>query len=76
MQILDLVKPIDQLTDEELQERIREIRHRREVARPAAKARVDRAEKKETRTESNKVSKLVAGMSPEERAKLIAALGG
>lgn len=74
MQIHDLVKPIDQLTDDELYEHIRLVRHRREVARPAAKARVARAEKKETRAKTSKVTNLVANMSPEDRAALIAAL--
>ncbi len=76
MQILDLVKPLDQMTDEELQARVREIRHRRETARPVAKAKAERAEKKETRAAVGKVDKLVTNMSPEERAKLIALLGG
>ncbi len=74
MQIHDLVTPIDQLTEEQLHERLREIRHRREVIRPAAKARVDRAEKKTTQAKTTKVSNMVAKLSDADRLALIAAL--
>lgn len=76
MQIHDLITPIDKQTDEQLLERIRQMRHRRETARPVAKAKAERADRKETRTRATKVDKVVDSMSPEERAKLIALLGG
>lgn len=74
MQICDLVKTLDNMTDAELLEYVRAIRHRREVIRPAAKARVERAEKKTTRAKVNKVSGLVEAMSEEDRLKLITLL--
>jgi len=76
MQIADLVKPIDQCTDAELLERVRAMRHRRETLRPAARARVERVEKKATRAKINKTADLVGQLSDEERLKLIAMLGG
>lgn len=76
MQLKDIVKPIDQMTDEELLEHLRQIRHRRSVERPAARAKVERAEKKESRGKLSKMDKMLAALSPEDRAKLIAELGG
>jgi len=76
MQMRDLVKPIDQMSDDELREHIRAIRHRREVIRPARAKIVERAVKKESKVRTSKVDKLVSVLSEEERLKLIAALGG
>ena len=47
MRIEDLFTPIDSMTDEELKERVRQLRHNREVARPVAKKAAAKAEKKE-----------------------------
>lgn len=71
MQLKDLFKPIEQLTDEELKERLREIRHNRTVERPAAKARAKRAENKGRVTKVNKAQSLLAGLSPEEIRQLL-----
>ena len=76
MQLQDLVKPIDEMTDEELRARLREIRHKREVVRPAAKKHIERAKKKGAVTRINKTAELFAGMSEEEKAELIKALEG
>lgn len=76
MQLQDLVKPIEEMTDEELRARLREIRHNREVVRPAAKKHVERAKKKGSVTRINKAADLFAGMSEEEKAELIKVLGG
>ena len=76
MQIHNLVKTIDQMSDDELLERIREMRHRRETLRPAARARVERVEKKTSRVRVNKTADLVDKTSEEERLKLIALLSG
>ena len=74
MQIQDLVKTIDNMTDDELLARVREMRHRRETLRPAAANRVARVEKKASRAKVNKTADLVDAMSEEERLKLIALL--
>ena len=76
MQLKDLVKPISSMTDEELMERLREIRHRRSVERPAARARVERAEKKETNKKLGALDKMLAGLSDAERQQLLAQLEG
>lgn len=72
MQLQDLVKPIDQMSDDELMERLRQIRHNRTTSKPAAKAHAKRAAKKGAQTRINKVEDLLKGMSREE---LIALLG-
>lgn len=74
MQMSDLVKPIDQLSDDELLERIRAMRHRREVLRPAKKAHIERAAKKVTKVKDKKTNALLAAMSSADRAALIAIL--
>lgn len=74
MQIHDLVKPIELMSDEELLSHVRGIRHRREVIRPARVARVERAEKKVTRAKTKKLDTLVDAMPDEDRLKLIALL--
>lgn len=80
MQLKDLVKPIDQMTDEELQERLREIRHNRTVARPAARKRVEREERKTSRSKVTKAKTgllaLLEAMSEEEKAVFLKQLEG
>jgi len=76
MQLTDLIKPLDQLTDEELLARLNEVRHRRTVERPAAARRVAQVEKKETRVKVNAMDKLIADLSTEEREALLKQLGG
>lgn len=71
MQLADLVQPIDKMSDEQLLERLRQVRHNREVIRPAAKARVARVEKKVSRTKVKKTEDLVGNLSEAERNELI-----
>lgn len=74
MQLKDLVKPINEQTDDELMARLREIRHNREVIRPAARKRVERTEAKASRGKVSAIEKLLAGLSPQEQADLLAKL--
>lgn len=76
MQLTDLIKPMDQMTDEELMERLRQIRHNRTTARPAAKAHAKRAAKKGAQGRMSKVESLLDGLTDEQRAELIRELGG
>jgi len=75
MQLSDLVKPIDQMTDDELKESLRALRHRRTTERPAAAKHKAKAEKKEAAPKMTKVKNLLAGLSPEEMAALLKQLG-
>jgi len=74
MQIQQLIKPIDQCSNEELMERLRGVRHNREVNRPVAKAKAAKVEKKASRTKMSAMDKLLDGMSDEEKLKLLAQL--
>ena len=74
MKIAGLVKTIDQMSDEELMERVRQIRHSRETVRPAAAKHVERAETKTSRKKVSSVEKLLEGLSEVERANLLAQL--
>ena len=71
MQLKDLVKPIDQLSDDELLDRLRTLRHKREVIRPAARKHVERAEVKVARKKVSELDKLVAGLSAADREALM-----
>lgn len=76
MQIGDVVKTLDQMTNEELLARLRDIRHNRQVVKAAVAKRTERVKKKESRAASGKIEDLVEKMSPEDIAKLIKQLGG
>jgi len=74
VQLKDLVKPIDQQTDDELLARLREIRHRREIIRPAARKHVERAETKASRGKVASTEKLLENLTDDERETLLAKL--
>ena len=76
MQLNDIVKTLDQMTDKELLERVRELRHRRETIRPAAAKHVERSEKKASQKKVTGVEKLLGVLTHEERQALIEQLGG
>ena len=71
MQLGDLVKPIEDMTDDELRERLQGVRQRQSVERPAAKARAAKKEKKETRKRLTPIQKLLEGLSEEEIQALL-----
>lgn len=74
MQLKDLVKPISEMTNEELIEHLRQVRQRRSVERPAHRAHVERAEKKVARAKGKKVDTVIGKLTDEERLKMIALL--
>lgn len=76
MQLHDIAVSLDDLTDEQLLERIRIARANRTTVRPAAKSHAKKAAKKGAVTRINKVDAMVAGMSEADRLALIAALKG
>ncbi len=70
-QLLSLVKPIESMTDEELQQHLYNLRHRRDVEKPALGKHQKKEKKKERRKESSAAEKLLAKLSPEELAALL-----
>lgn len=71
MRLKDLVKPLGQMSDEELMEHLRQVRHRRTVEKPATRARVERAEKKVSRGRLSTLEKTLSALTPEQRAELM-----
>ena len=76
MQLGDLITPLDNMTDEELRERLRTIRHNRTAAKPATANRVKREAKKGGQGRMNNVEDLLGNLSEQERLALIAQLKG
>jgi hypothetical protein len=76
MQLTDLIKPLDSMTEEELREHLRNIRHNRTKAKPATVNREKRAAKKGATGRISKVDDLFGGLTDEEKAELIKQLGG
>ena len=75
MQLHDLIKPLDQLTDDELRERLREIRHSRTVVRAAAQKHKEKPAKEKAKKASSKVDTLLKQMTPEQIQQLLLDLG-
>ena len=71
MRLNQLVKPISEMSDDELLTRLREVRRNREVVRPAAKQIVERVEKKASNKKLAGIQGLLEGMSPEDKAALL-----
>jgi hypothetical protein len=71
MQLKDVVKTVDEMTDEELMERLQQIRHNREVVRPSAAKIAARPAKLESRAKVSALDKSVGKLSPAEKAELI-----
>lgn len=74
MKLDGLVKTVDEMSDEELLERLRTIRHSRDIVRPAQRQRAEKVEKKASRAKVSAVDKLLEKLSPGEREALIAQL--
>jgi hypothetical protein len=71
VQLKDLVKPISEQTDEELMERLRAVRNRRNFIKPAAEARKKRTAKKGGQARINKAEALLELLSEEELRQLL-----
>lgn len=80
MKLHDVVKPLEEMSDEELHERLRQVRHNRTVERPAVAKRKADKEVKETgrakRAAKSQVDKMLDKMSDEQRNDLIKKLQG
>lgn len=71
MQLLDLIKPLEQLTDDELREKLQQVRHNRNYVKPAAKAHAKKAVRKGTQARVNKVEDMFAGMTEADKRALL-----
>ena len=71
MQLTDLVKPLQDMSMEELEARLHEIRSRREKSGASQKNRERKQARKDTTKKVSSVEKLLEGLSPEELAALL-----
>lgn len=74
MQLKDIVKKIEDMTDEELLDHLRAVRRRRTTDRPVAKAKAAKIETKKLRSRMSAIDKLLATLSPEDQAELMKSL--
>lgn len=69
-QIIDLIKPIEDMSDDELRQKLIDLRHRRETIRPSAAHHKEKAVKKLKKVKSSKEVKAaksaIAGMTSEQ----------
>lgn len=72
MQLDDLVKPLSDMTLEELEKRLHDIRSRREQSGASRKTKEKKQARKDTTKKVSSVEKLLDGLSPEELAALLA----
>lgn len=71
MQLSDLVKPLEDMSEEELKDRLRAVRDRRENIRPARQKIKEKAAKKESKKKVSAVEKLLEGLSPADLEALL-----
>lgn len=71
MRLHDLVKPITEMSDEELHAYLLEIRRRKSVERPATIKREKKAERKSAKAKVSSMDKILSQLSPEERETLL-----
>lgn len=71
VQLNDLVKPLSDMSVEELETHLHNIRSRREKSGASQKNREKKQARKETTKKVSSVEKLLEGLSPEELAALL-----
>jgi uncharacterized tellurite resistance protein B-like protein len=76
MRLRDLTKDVSTMSEEELIEHVRGIRHNKYVAKPAVAKRVADVEKKEKNKAVRKTDDLIDAMSEADRLALIKLLEG
>lgn len=74
MQLKDIVKKIEDMTDQELHDHLLLVRRRRTTDRPVAKAKAMKVETKKSRSRLSAIDKILATLSPEDQAELLQSL--
>ena len=74
MKLLQLITPFENLSSSQKLVEVRSWRHRREIERPAAKAIIKRAKKKEINMQIVRLKKLLGSLPKKELAELLAQL--
>lgn len=76
MKLSDQTKRISEMTDEQLREHVRNIRHNKYVAKPAKVKHIEDAHKAVRNTVTRNTNKAIEKLSPAEKLKLIELLKG
>lgn len=71
MRIADLTKNVSNMSEEQLLEHVRHVRHNKYVAKPAVAKRVADGEKKEKNTAIRGVNKAIDAMSDAQKQQLL-----
>lgn len=74
MQLLDLVKPIEGMSDDELRARLVDLRRRREMDRPKAVRAAKKSMKAEGHKKVSSAEKLLESLTPEQLEILLSQL--
>ncbi len=75
MKLSDLLKNMSNMTEDQLREHVRSMRHTKNVAKPAKAKHEADVVKKETRKKTSAVDKLLKDMSDADKAALLKLLG-
>lgn len=76
MRLHDIVPDVQKMSDDELREHVRGIRHNKFIARPAMQKHKEKPQKQERKSARLNINKMLAGMSQDEIAQLIQQLEG
>ena len=76
MRLNQLVKDLRKMSDAELLERIRKMRHNKYVEKPAVAARKEKPQRQESNRATMKVNRMMRDMSNTDREALIKLLEG
>jgi len=71
MKLSDQTKRISAMSDDELREHVRNIRHNKYVAKPAKAKHIEDAHKAKRNTTTRNTNKAIEKLSPAEKLKLI-----
>lgn len=71
MRLKALLKTIDEMSDAELLERLRQVRSRREFEQPARAAAVARRNRKDSNKRLGRARSLLKGLAPEDQQALL-----
>lgn len=75
-QLEDLFDSFSAMQPEDQLQKIREVRHRRTIERPAAAKKRQKRERKKSASNTSKLKGLVGTLSPEEKAAILKTLKG
>lgn len=76
MKLDNVTKDLRNMSDQELREHVKHVRHNKYVARPAKAKHAADITKVEKRQAGSKINKVIDAMSDNEKQQLILLLGG